>query len=34
MNQEHHPASVFLMLWSRGDDEDHIPSSEDVRCRA
>ena len=33
MNQEHHPPSAFLMLWSRGEDEDHIPSPEDVWCR-
>ena len=23
MSQEYHPPSVFLMLWSRGKDEDH-----------
>ena len=34
MNQEHHPPSAFLMLWSRGEDEEHIPSSEGVQCKA
>ena len=23
MSQEYHPPSVFLMLWSKGKDEDH-----------
>ena len=34
MSQEHPPPSAFLMLWSRGEDEDHIPGSKDVWCGA
>lgn len=32
MGQERHPPFVFLMLWSRAEDEDHSLSSEGVQC--
>ena len=34
IGQERHPLFVFLMLWSRAEDEDHSLSSEGVQCGA